>query len=321
MTALQHYDIIRQDILTNIGQINTIYKSSYIYNENQRDTVLGNSDTYTTNSQMNINIDTICNIVKECLVLYNRLDENYKRQNNKLNIELVKCLFNYLVYIYQYYIIVQDYEEYKKTNTPSAGTAVSRASKRQKTSQSSQFYDFIDNHIKTQPLYATFDEIINDQKTYLKFIIYRLNIEILAFNHKPVKDLTLIISFTYKIEPDETYKDSGTFNAETNDATHILSNLTNYIRSFRLVIIGDIFMLPNDNKIILIPQYQGICWFVSMITALSYSDMNRELIISKIPNFGTVNSSSNEFKDFIHYIIRNIKLYYVKDVICERCNM
>ena len=98
---------------------------------------------------MNIDIDTICNIVKQCLLLYRQLDETYKRANNELNIELV--------YIYQYYIIVNDYEEYKKANTPSAGTAVSRASKRQKTSQPSQYYDFIDKNIKTQQLYATFN--------------------------------------------------------------------------------------------------------------------------------------------------------------------
>ena len=158
MAALQQYDMIRQDILTNIGQINTIYKSSYIYNENKRDLELLNNDTRVINAKMNTDINFICQKVKYCLVLYNhRLDENYKITNNKLNIELVKCLFNYLVYIYQYYIIVQDYEEYKKTNTPSAGTAVSRASKRQKTSQPSQYYDFIDKNIKTQQLYATFN--------------------------------------------------------------------------------------------------------------------------------------------------------------------
>jgi len=72
---------------------------------------------------------------------------------------------------------------------------------------------------------------------------------------------------------------------------------------------------PSNNRFVTIPKYTGICWFVSFIIGITYSDKNKQLLINKykenqanIKNDEHISSlSSNEiFTTLIYRIITNI---------------
>jgi len=85
-----------------------------------------------------------------------------------------------------------------------------------------------------------------------------------------------------------------------------IENFINYLHYLICNYIYNIIKLFKDKDLIInyitIPQYHSICWFVSMITGFTYSDLNRQLIIDK----NKYNLSNSKFKDMIMYIIDNI---------------
>ena len=289
-----------EDIKNMLVVLNDIYKSSYIFNVHKIQNELLANDIIYVNMRMLIDINNMCLKVKSCIDLYNSISTGYKESNYQLNIKLCNFLFNYLFYIYQYYIIVNDYILYYPTTI--------RPTKRPKHStpsvpvQNLNFFQYIDTYIKPTTSYTS---IITSLSGYKKFIIYRFNKEIFDDNNSST-ELLLLKSYIYLPPSDGGYN----LNANIYNANHIISNIDNiknYIREFKKYIIKDIFILPFDNNYIAIPQFEGICWFISMITALSYSDMNRKLITDKIIFKGiTEDVSSTNFINFIQYIINNI---------------
>jgi hypothetical protein len=85
-----------------------------------------------------------------------------------------------------------------------------------------------------------------------------------------------------------------------------IENFINYLHYLICNYIYNIIKLFKDKDLITnyitIPQYHSICWFVSMITGFTYSDLNRQLIVDK----NKYNLSNSKFKDMIMYIINNI---------------
>jgi hypothetical protein len=85
-----------------------------------------------------------------------------------------------------------------------------------------------------------------------------------------------------------------------------IENFINYLHYLICNYIYNIIKLFKDKDLIInyitIPQYHTICWFVSMITGFTYSDLNKQLIIDKNKS----NSSNSKFKNMIMYIIDNI---------------
>ena len=39
--------------------------------------------------------------------------------------------------------------------------------------------------------------------------------------------------------------------------------------------------IPYKDDYITIPQYEGICWFISFLTGICYSDKNKQLLLKK----------------------------------------
>ena len=302
MTSV-NYRQLQIDIENNIAEIERIFRSSF--DVNYIDTKFKPNDTRINNANMKIDIDYICNIVKQCLRSYSQIKYGYIRAHYTLNINLRRCLLHYLFYIYQYYVIVNDYSKYQvdiALNSSSSSSSTGSA-KRQRLPN---FYEYINDHIKKSH-YNTYSDKIADFDNYKKFIIYRFNKEVL----NDVKINTELTSLTSHTNLDSTAADASyKLNIYSYDSNHILANtdnLINYIRSFRNFILTKVFILPNDNDYIALPQYQGICWFISMVTAMSYSDSNRNLIINKIRSKSIIQSAtSNEFINFIQYIINNI---------------
>ena len=88
-----------------------------------------------------------------------------------------------------------------------------------------------------------------------------------------------------------------------------VQNIENFINYLHYLICNYIYNIINFFKekdliinYITIPQYHTICWFVSMITGFTYSDLNKQLIIDKNKD----NSSNSKFKNMIMFIIDNI---------------
>ena len=72
---------------------------------------------------------------------------------------------------------------------------------------------------------------------------------------------------------------------------------------------------PSNNRFVTIPKYTGICWFVSFIIGITYSDKNKQLLINKydenktnIKNDEHISSLSSKeiFTTLIYRIITNI---------------
>jgi hypothetical protein len=80
----------------------------------------------------------------------------------------------------------------------------------------------------------------------------------------------------------------------------------NYLHYLICKYIYNVINLFKDKDLIInyitIPQYHSICWFVSMITGFTYSDLNKNLIKDK----NKYNLSNSKFKNMIMYIINNI---------------
>lgn len=88
-----------------------------------------------------------------------------------------------------------------------------------------------------------------------------------------------------------------------------VQNIENFINYLHYLICNYIYNIINFFKekdliinYITIPQYHTICWFVSMITGFTYSDLNKQLIIDKNKD----NKSNSKFKNMIMFIIDNI---------------
>ena len=122
--------------------------------------------------------------------------------------------------------------------------------------------------------------------------------------------------------------------ANPDQSTHktclITINKTNGI--YHVLIIKTFLLLQKitvSNNIITIPQYIGICWYVSMLTGICYSDASRKLILSKINDLkaklstSTIETSETNFIKTVIYIIETITEPQLKygDNINENCNI
>jgi len=80
----------------------------------------------------------------------------------------------------------------------------------------------------------------------------------------------------------------------------------------------ELLQITRDTYIT-IPQYESICWFISILTGMTYSDKSKKLLIqkqeenkerildlSKITTSKTRRSSKTLFVSFVYYIINNI---------------
>jgi hypothetical protein len=62
------------------------------------------------------------------------------------------------------------------------------------------------------------------------------------------------------------------------------------------------------NDYITIPQYTTVCWYISILTGMCYSDDSKKLLLNRIneSNYNTGSDENNTFINIIKYIIKNI---------------
>lgn len=94
----------------------------------------------------------------------------------------------------------------------------------------------------------------------------------------------------------------------------------------------------ESNSFITIPQYQGICWFISFLTSICYSDKSKNLLLSKrsennpnicdintlLTDYNNLNTSftaNNIFTTLVYYIIDNITKKFIRynNILSNKC--
>ena len=196
------------------------------------------------------------------------------------------------------------------------------------------FLNYVKNYIET--IYAA-DSIIsreqlnfynsnikkiNDNNIFYHFIIYNYN---LFFNKNSIKkEIRYVLTgniFNFELN-------SLTFNINLldlpdSDAKYNIKNIVFLI----LYYVNKTYSHNiNCNDYITIPQYDEICWFISMINAMCYSDLSKKILLSKkdaikikygmdddsydinniIKKKSNYQENIKDFIYFIYYIIENV---------------
>lgn len=151
--------------------------------------------------------------------------------------------------------------------------------------------------------------IFNDSKSskfYLKNIIKQYNYDIFPKLSKNIPPYLLHLNNYYidNIQHNPNY-------IVPNNAKSIISSKENMIEYIKYYIyyINNIYIKPNiKNKYMTIPQYKNICWFIAILTGITYSDNSKKLLLNNPTS--RINNKYQEFNDFIFYIIDNISATY-----------
>jgi hypothetical protein len=136
-------------------------------------------------------------------------------------------------------------------------------------------------------------------------------------------DKMLSISNIRNIEIIISPVDSSIRLSSHNMNTSKINNLMIYLRNLMFQTIKKIIELDdktneNSSNFITIPQNASMCVFISMLTGLCYSDLNKSLIQQKLSRRQSI---TNDFKKMVYYIIANItsiyKQYDITDTILD----
>lgn len=125
-------------------------------------------------------------------------------------------------------------------------------------------------------------------------------------------DKILSISNIRNIEILITPVDASLTLSSNNMNISKINNLMIYLKNLMFKTIINIIDLDdktneNSSNFITIPQYTSMCVYISMLTGICYSDLNKALIKQSQSQ-----SKNNYFKEFINYIITNITNNYKK---------
>jgi hypothetical protein len=260
------------------------------------------------------NIDVVINY-------YDNIDDTIKKQNLDVNRLYYSYIYTGIMVLYQYYYIINGIYKIKRTSPEKINRRVrsltslrsnqslsllrSFGLSRPKSQRSLKtviildkyliFNSFIDKEIKNKSEFIKSDEYGNFQLLY--------HIILNKFNKKMLNiDNDVDISVFYPL-PQETIDH---LMKNTND------KFINMLKKYLLKNVeSSIKITINSKNFITIPQYNGICWFISFLTGICYSDKSKELLIEKRKTYNsnlTLNKTENErlLLSFVYYVIDNI---------------
>jgi len=179
------------------------------------------------------------------------------------------------------------------------------------------------------------DDTSLDELTKNCIILYKIiTIEFnkLIYNIHENKYITYPIDMSYIYKPDENRyitKSSDIRVIGYKNAIEVLKEGlerdSELIKELKKILITSLYTIIDSNHDLLqirkdtyitLPQYEDICWFISMLTCLTFSDKNKELLekkriinIDNIRNIKELTRDTNSktiFVSFIYYIIDTI---------------
>ena len=269
-----------------INQFYDMYNNSLFLNEDKYKKLFSNKspnyNKYKDHIEYIMVMEDIVNLILE---KYDIIPD--KTNNLSLNIQICLLLNRYLVVIFTTMCIL--YDTYNDNLT-------TVSVKKRRTGKSSSLTISRPSNIK-------------DYTIYIKNIIKKFNEEIFlyengydtlnidTFRNSDIIDLCHLMQVKDNMEPLNHKK------IREYDFKYICD----YIKDYLIFINYSIF-INNDNKFITIPQYHGICWFISIITGITYSDRSKKLLLEN--SNSRINGNYQKFNDFIFYIINTITNNY-----------
>jgi hypothetical protein len=293
--------------------------------------------------------DNLTDLIKKCIIMNIReLLVSIEDNCNDAIIESNSTIMYYLIYsIYKSIIILYSYEYYLKKITE-------YFSNDDMINDFNIFINYLTTNteetseeISEEELSKALDEILlddmdNDKDISISDEVCKKEDEI------TVEILTKIYDNIIKKFIKEVIKSSSetlSINIINNIGTQFITRYpdkTNHRKalfeinkrkgSYHVLIIKTFLLLKKisvSNNIITIPQYIGICWYVSILTGMCYSDASRNLILSKITDLKTrrdlshIEESEKHFINTVIYIIETITVPQLKygDNIHEKCTI
>ena len=249
--------------------------------------------------------------LQKLYIYYKSISYEVRQANLQINLLICELFYKFCIMIYTNKKIIDDIIDFNSMTALNT-----RKSKRisntldNKYDRLKKFCIFINNNKK-----ADYEIEINSRKEYLLYIFGLFNNDIFGVDitnnmlmpydshiiHTPLTRFNHI----YKLE---NYA-NDLFKTEILESDNI-DNICNYIKIIIQEIKKNIYIKTSLSYITL-PQYTGICWFIAMLNGITYSDMNRNLLLSKEKR---QSSSPSLFKSFVYYIINNItKTFKVYD--------
>ena len=272
-----------------------------------------------------INKDDLTDLIKKCIIfnirslfsIETKLTDEIIISNSTIIYYLTYSIYKSIIILYTYEYYLKKITEYFSRSNPDEFNLfityliTNNDDKSDEISEEELNKTLLDNlddddiRISTElcsdEAEITIDDLTNIyNKIIQKFLkkVIKIDSSTLSINHinKIGND------FIYIYPNKETHKEALFNINQTKGIYHVL-----IIKTFLLL-----RKITVSNNIITIPQYIGICWYVSMLTGMCYSDASRKLILSKIDVLKakldtiTIEASETNFIKTVIYIIETI---------------
>ena len=340
INSIAKYSTIFKDLSSKFENSQTIFANMLVEFNNFMDAIkLHNQDIsfeilkYLYYNSINQNyIINIINAIKTNLDIIREYYLNNIYPNIYNNTELyylfIRCIENAIIIIYEYYYYNKYIYVYKAEKEAKAEKEEEEEEEDDENNALIKMIEklHVEVKINSPDDFSYIDQ--NHPRQFLKFIVLNFNSEILKIPHQNDYEPSIFgakiipacreretLLLSQKKQLQKLQGISGPTNKHLFLGFNI--NVLIYINTL-LININETYKLKLNNKLttyyITIPQYYGNCWFISIITGMSYSDKSRILLQSKIHSIdeSTISTIDRSFFDFISYIISTISSKFKK---------
>ena len=247
-------------------------------------------------------------------ISYESISYDDRKSNLQINLLICELFYKFCIMIYTNKIIIDDLNEFYSSISLHTRSSKNKSfSSIYKNNLFIRFYKFINDNKKSE-----YKKEIDSYQNYILYIFGLFNKDIFDIDiniNKYLPHDTLM-----KIEPLPIFihKYNLKYYTSINFKKELYDNISNYVKCLIKQINNNIY-IRVDISYITIPQYEGICWFIAMLNSISYSDMNKNLLISKKES-----GQTNLFKSYVYEIINKITRdfkQYNQDNIYEDCSL
>jgi hypothetical protein len=263
----------------------------YLNNDELFTILISNNNKDNLNSYKIYHLNSLKQYIINILELYESINIDIKKNNLTLNHYLCQILNKFIFFIFANNYIINDIYEFYEFHKIHKYNLRSITKKFDDKTLIFKFIKFLKNKYNISI-------IDSNIKNYIKKINISFNKSIL--NIKDDNSLVQLYNFKNKFLTNTDLNIIKSFNINN------IEDINNYIKTFIYKINTEIYIQPNL-EYITIPQYIGNCWFIAMLTCITYSDMSKKLLIKNEENSKISKISDYQyFNNFIYYIINNI---------------
>ena len=273
---------------------------------------ISKNDSKITLKLINLIPNVIFNkILSKIIDCYNEISSEIISSNSILKYYFAYCVYKCILIIYTYCFYIQFGIIYIKDTCKDSEDS-------KDTCRSLINTELFLTMLVDKKIIKISDGGFNYKQQLYKLIINTFNNDILDIGENIDKISIDLINF--KRNHITTQKDNTEFNISTEPLKKYKQNIYIYLYKNLEILKEDVDIKDNY---ITIPQYTGICWFVSILTGMCYSDFSKYLINSKIISIKekTINSEKL-FIEIVNKIltVSNSFLKYNEEI-SENCDL